>query len=94
MYNSIHNNLGFHWDSRYAVTVTVNTGGSALMNTRIAAEGQTVTVNYFTGTQIKITAQPHGGYTVDYWLVNGERREGDFITVRETAEVAVYFKLN
>ncbi|MCL2603862.1 MAG: CotH kinase family protein [Defluviitaleaceae bacterium] len=91
IFASIHTNLGFDPNDRYAVTLTTNAGGGAMMNTRILTEGQTVTGNYFEGTQIKITAQPHAGYAVDYWLINGARHEGTYVTVHYNAEIVLYF---
>ncbi|MCL2499518.1 MAG: CotH kinase family protein [Defluviitaleaceae bacterium] len=92
IFASIRTNLGFDADNRYTVTLTTGEGGGAMMNTRIVTEGQTVTGNYFEGTQIKITAQPRAGYAVDGWLINGVRHEGVYITVHYGAEIALYFR--
>jgi hypothetical protein len=89
---SINRNLSFNANNRYLVTLTTEAGGGAVMNSRPVGEGQTVRGNYFTGTRIKITAQPNAGYAVDYWLVNGERHEGDYITVTRRSEVTVHFQ--
>jgi hypothetical protein len=92
MLQSIHTNLGFHWNERFAVTLTTHANGGAIMNTRIVGENETVTVNYFDGTQIKITAQPNDGYEINYWLVNGVRIDGEeYVTVHRNSAVEVYF---
>jgi hypothetical protein len=92
MLRSIEHNLGFNRNNRYSVTLTVEENGSAMMHSRPVAAGQTVTGNYFANTQIKITAIPHAGYTVNEWLVNGARRTGDSITVDRSATVSVSFR--
>jgi len=92
IFHSIHTNLGFHPSDRFAVTLTVGNGGTAIMNARPVAEGQTVTGHYFTRTTIRITALPRQGYAVDYWLVDGTRVEGDSVEVNRDSVVGVQFK--
>lgn len=89
MANSVYRNLGFQWSNRTNVTLTVNEGGSAMMNSRPVEAGETVATAYFTHTHIAITARPARGYVVDYWLVNGARVYGERITIQVSAAQTV-----
>jgi hypothetical protein len=91
---SVHANLGFDRNNRFTVALTTTEGGGAVMNSRPVTDAQTVIGNYYAGTEIRITAQPFPGYTVDYWTVNDVRRNGDVITVNENADVRLYFIRN
>jgi hypothetical protein len=90
--NSVQTHLGVNRNQRFAVTVTATENGGARMNARPVGASQTVTGNYFQGTQIKISAVPEKDYAIDFWTVNGERREGDFIFVGANSNVVAYFK--
>jgi hypothetical protein len=81
MLHSVRQNLGYRENSRVPLNLTVGTGGSAMMNSRPIAPGQTVTANYYANTYIKITAQPESGYAVDEWWVDGVRVAGDYVVV-------------
>lgn len=83
--------LRFNANERYPVEFTVGSGGEAMMNLRPVGEGQSVTGNYYAETEIELTAKPFPGYAVDYWTVNGERLEGDTITIDSAAEVELRF---
>jgi hypothetical protein len=92
MYTSINTNLGFAQNRRFAVALTTGENGGAVMHSRTVGEASTVTGNYFTGTEIAITAKPNPGYVTDYWTVNGVRREGESVRVTAASTVRVSFK--
>jgi hypothetical protein len=91
--HSAQAHLGVDVNRRFAVTLTVGTGGGAVMNTRPVAEGRQATGNYFAGTSITLTALPHPGYRIDYWTVNGidVHDTGGGITVKGDADVSLFF---
>jgi hypothetical protein len=93
VYSSIRANLGYDRNDRFTVSLTASIGGGAVMNSRPVGELQTVEGNYFTGTEIIISARPHIGYTVDYWTVNGVPLYGDAVTVGDDVNVTLYFRL-
>jgi hypothetical protein len=87
--NHIESELGLRASDRSRLTFTNGNGGDAVMHTRPVAEGQTVTGNYYNNTTVIITAKPYTGYAVDYWTVDGERRNGDSVTVSISSAVTV-----
>lgn len=88
---SVYNNLGFHRDERFTVTLAVNTGGTAIMNSRPVPGDETVAGNYFYGTSVRIKAIPNDGYTFGYFLVDGIRNTSEVITVSEDVHVELNF---
>jgi hypothetical protein len=74
--------LGLTWASRTATTLTVGSGGTATLNTRVAGfsespvpgdprTARTVTGQYFAGVDIPVTVNPWQGYILDAITVNG-----------------------
>jgi len=91
MYASIYSNLGFNRSNKFSINITTTAGGGAIMNSRPVTELQSVTGNYFTGTQINITARPYPGYIIDHWMVNGIRQYGNIITLSDNSDIVLYF---
>jgi hypothetical protein len=83
--------LGFNQNNRYAVNLTVENGGYAVMNSRIVTEASIG--NYYSGTTITITAKPYPGYIVDRWEVGGASQgSADTIDVSSASSVRLFFK--
>jgi hypothetical protein len=91
IWDSIEFNLRFNRNERFAVTLTVGAGGNAVMHSRPVNEGETVTGNYFIGTEIMIKAVPNPGERVDFWWVDGLFHYGNHITLSSDATVFLFF---
>jgi hypothetical protein len=84
--------MRFAPENRYEVALTTGQGGGARMNLRPVGESEAAVGNYYANTSIKITALPNAGYAVDFWIVNGERINGDSVTIDAAAEVSLHFR--
>ncbi|MCL1865896.1 MAG: CotH kinase family protein [Oscillospiraceae bacterium] len=88
--DQIESELGFRKADKTALTFKNGLGGTAVMNTRPVGESETVTGNYYSRTSVSVTAQPFDGYFVDYWLVDGQRINGESsVTVDLASPVSV-----
>ena len=69
----------------YSITVVQPTGGT------VSASATSATA----GTTVKLTANPAGGYTLDYFTLDGERINGDtFIMPARNVDVSAVFTAN
>lgn len=84
--NEIRDNLLMYFglEEQYSLMVNNDTGLLLTWNQMQVFSGETYTCPYYYGTSHEISATEYPGYAFCYWLVNGERRDGQTLVVDDS----------